>query len=93
MMIHQPIYNVRQISDLKDMVQQSVNLFTEKTAFRIKQNDSTYKSINYKEFKSDMDSLGTAFIKLGLKDSNIAVIGENRYEWCLTYLATVAEPE
>lgn len=89
MMIHQPIYNVRQISDLKDMVEQSAKLFSEKTAFRLKQEDSVYKSITYKEFKSDLDSLGTAFIKLGLKDANIAVIGENRYEWCLTYLATV----
>ncbi|MDE5831104.1 MAG: AMP-binding protein [Clostridia bacterium] len=30
---------------------------------------------------------GTAFIKLGLKGKRIAVIGENRYEWGLSYLA------
>jgi long-chain acyl-CoA synthetase len=89
MMIHQPIYKVRPIRDLKDMVEQSAELFSNKTAFRVKQENSIYKSISYKEFKSEMDSLGTAFIKLGLKNSNIAVIGENRYEWCLTYLATV----
>lgn len=26
---------------------------------------------------------------LGLKDGFIAVVGENRYEWCVTYLATI----
>lgn len=30
---------------------------------------------------------GTAFIKIGLKGKRIAVIGENRYEWGLSYLA------
>lgn len=34
-----------------------------------------------------IDGLGTAFIKLGLKGKRIAVIGENRYEWGLSYLA------
>ena len=34
-----------------------------------------------------VDGLGTAFIKLGLKGKRIAVIGENRYEWGLSYLA------
>ena len=32
---------------------------------------------------------GTAFIKLGLKGKRIALIGENRYEWGLSYLAIV----
>lgn len=30
---------------------------------------------------------GTALIKLGLKGKRIGVIGENRYEWGLSYLA------
>lgn len=30
---------------------------------------------------------GTALIKLGLKGKRIAIIGENRYEWGLSYLA------
>jgi long-chain acyl-CoA synthetase len=89
-MIHQPIYKVRTIKSLKDMLEQSEKLFSEKAAFSVKQSDQTYKPVNYKNFKSDIDSLGTAFIKkLGLKDKFIAVIGENRYEWCVTYLSTV----
>lgn len=83
------IYNVRKISDLKDMLQQSEKLYSNNTAFLIRQNDGDYTHITYKQFKNDVDALGTAFIDMGLKDKFIAVIGENRYEWCLTYLATV----
>lgn len=32
---------------------------------------------------------GTALTYMGLKDKNIALIGENRYEWAVSYLATL----
>ncbi|NSW89611.1 MAG: AMP-binding protein [Firmicutes bacterium] len=85
-----PIYKVRPIRDLKDMVKQSVELFANKNAFWIKADkEENYKGITYSEFKEDIDALGTALINMGLKDKFIAVIGENRYEWCVTYLAVV----
>jgi long-chain acyl-CoA synthetase len=84
-----PIYKVRAINDLKDMLDQSSRLYGEKDAFWIKTKDETYKGIKYNEFKNDVDALGTAFINKGLKDRFIAVLGENRYEWCVTYLAAV----
>jgi long-chain acyl-CoA synthetase len=84
-----PIYKVRAINDLKDMLDQSSRLFGEKDAFWIKTKDETYKGIKYNEFKNDVDALGTALINKGLKDKFIAVLGENRYEWCVTYLAAV----
>lgn len=43
--------------------------------------------MTHKEFRENVNALGTAFIKLGLKDKRIAIIGENRYEWGLAYLA------
>ena len=77
-------YNIRTINDMKDMITQSEKLFGSKNAFLIKKEDS-YKGITYSEFKSNIDALGTALLDLGLKGTNIAVIGENRYEWCVTY--------
>ena len=43
----------------------------------------------YATFRSDIDALGTYFYYNGLKNTNIAVIGENSYNWILTYFATV----
>ncbi len=39
--------------------------------------------------KEDINKLGTALIDLGLESKRIAIIANNRYEWCLTYLATL----
>ena len=41
----------------------------------------------YKKYKEDVYALGTMLSELGMKNEHIAVIGENRYEWCVTYMA------
>lgn len=86
-MTSKPNREIRQIRDLKDMLVQSTELYPENEAFYIKSDNGTYKGIKYMEFKREVDSLGTALADLGLKGKYVAVIGENRYEWCLTYLA------
>ena len=77
-------------TDLKDMINKSTEKFADRPAyvFKTKQNGKLGE-ITYKQFKNDIDALGTALINLGLKDKRIAVIGENRYEWEVSYLATV----
>ena len=82
-MTTKPNREVRRIRDFKDMLQQSVELYPENEAFYLKTNDGTCKGIKYREFKKEVDALGTALVDLGLKGKFVAVIGENRYEWCL----------
>lgn len=83
------IRKVRGINDLKDMLEQSADLFAERDAFWLRTENDNYTGVSYRQFKHEVDSLGTALISLGLKDKFIAVIGENSYEWCLSYLAAV----
>lgn len=85
-----PLYEVRQISNLKEMLNSSSSLYSEKPAFLVKYKGSDdYSPISFKQYKSDVDAFGTALINLGLKSKKIALIGENRYEWAVSYLATV----
>ncbi|MBR0598038.1 AMP-dependent synthetase/ligase [Sinanaerobacter chloroacetimidivorans] len=84
------IYIHRPIRDLKDMIDTSAVLYADKNAFLVKNAPGgKYIPIKFSEFKSDIDGLGTAFMDLGLTGKKIAVIGENRYEWVVTYLAVV----
>jgi long-chain acyl-CoA synthetase len=82
----EPIYQKRKITDIKDMIFQSVNLFGTRNAFLIKGMDGTYYGKTYNDLKNDIDSLGTALIDLGLKGKKIAILSENRAEWCTSYL-------
>lgn len=82
------IHKIVEITDLKDMLKKSGELYGDRSAYRFKTDEpGKFKIITHREYREMVDALGTAFIKLGLKDKRIAVIGENRYEWGLSYLA------
>ena len=84
------IYIHRPIRDLKDMIDTSGELYADQNAFLVKDAPGgPYRPVTFSEFKRDIDRLGTALMDLGLNGKKIAVIGENRYEWVLTYLAVV----
>ncbi len=77
------------ITDLKDMLEKTNNLYGEKTAYKIKIEKGKYITYTHREIRKMIDALGTALINLGLKGKRIAVIGENRYEWEIAYLSIV----
>lgn len=82
--------DVRPISDIKDMWDSSARLFPERPAFMSKdKKKGVYTSITYREAHQASDALGTALLSLGMEGKRIAVIGENRYEWAISYLAVV----
>lgn len=83
------LYDVKNVENLKEMLNHSSALYGEKSAFLINKKNGEFDSISYSQFKEDVDAFGTALLSLGLKNKCIAVIGENRYEWCVTYLATI----
>lgn len=86
------LYEAKEFRNLREVIKNSAKCFADNNAFIIKhkeKKDVTYENITYKQFDEEIDSLGTAFIKHGLKGKRIAVISKNRYEWILTYLATV----
>lgn len=86
--MREAIHEFERFTDLKDMLNKSVEKFGNKPAYVFKTEElGKFKEITYKEFKDDVDALGTSLINLGLKDKKIAVIGENRYEWGVSYLA------
>ncbi len=85
------LYEVRQISTIKEMLTQSADIYADRNAYlrKLKRGDS-YTGVTYAQFKADVWALGTGFAKIGLSGGKrIAVIGENRYEWVLSYLASV----
>lgn len=83
-----PYYDVPEISNLKQLVDYCANIYSDKVAFRyIKNNEET--SITYKTFREDVIALSTFFINQGYNRRHIGLIGENCYEWIVSYFAIV----
>ena len=81
--------NIIQITDLKDMLNKTGEIYGDRPGYKIKVAEGKYKTYTHKEIRNMINYLGTALISMGLKNKRIAVIGENRYEWELGYMAVV----
>ena len=81
--------NMLEVTDLKDMLNKTRELYGDKPGYKIKIGKGQYKTYTHNEIRDMINYLGTALISLGLKGKRIGVIGENRYEWELAYLSVV----
>ena len=88
--MREPIHEFTRFENIKDMLKKSGEQYGDRPAYIFKTDEpGKFREITHKEYREEVDALGTALISLGLKDKRIAVISENRYEWGMAYLATV----
>ena len=88
--MRKPIHKHMEITDLKDMLKKTGELYGDRPAYVYKTEEpGKFTEITHKQFREDIDALGTSLINLGLQGKRIAVISDNRYEWCTAYLAIV----
>lgn len=83
-----PLMDTHEITDLRDMIRKSSEMYAERNAFLVKK-DGKYQPITYMQYMADINALGTKLVDMGLKGEKIAVIGEASYAWAVTYLAVV----
>ncbi|MBQ3136890.1 MAG: AMP-binding protein [Clostridia bacterium] len=74
--------------NLRVLLCESERNFGDRAAFVVKNEEGRPKSITYSRLKKDAECFGTALIyELSLKGKKTAIMGENAYFWCLSYLA------
>lgn len=78
----------RTITDLKDLLVSSAELYGDNIAYLQKWDPKgEFQETTYRQALEDVNGLGTALLARGLGGKRVAVIGENCYQWCSTYLA------
>ena len=89
--MREPIHKFDKFTDLKDMLNQTGEVYGDRPAYIFKTEEKgKFRTITHKEFRENINALGTTLIQMGLKDKRIALISENRYEWELSYLAVAS---
>lgn len=88
-MSHKIVYReLRDFSSIKELMQTAVAETPDKAAFCYKKNGEVVE-VSYKEFYDTTQALGTALSHRGLTDGHLACIGENSYNWIVTYLTVL----
>ncbi len=83
-------YSTREVTDIKEMLRTTARHHRDKAAYLVKDIPGTdFRPITFGQLREDVDALGTKFLDMGLKGKKIAIIGNARYNWLLTYFAVV----
>ncbi len=85
------VYQVDEIKDFRELIRNTAEKYPENIAYKYKAKNGKenveYINKTYAQFKNDIEALSTKLLSMGLAGKKIAVVGNNRYEWCTTYLA------
>ena len=87
-----PIYKTTFIDDMRSLVEEAAQNFPDSTAISYKErpSDKEVKTVSFPQWRDDVRNLGTALISKGLREENIAIVGENTYGWCCSFFAVMA---
>ncbi len=83
------VYNVREISSIRELCDGSCENFSGNTAFVFREGDGV-REVTYGEVYDNIKAFASYLRSLGLEGKKIAVLGKNCYEWALTYLTVCA---
>jgi long-chain acyl-CoA synthetase len=83
-----PAYPADPISDIRDMFDKSTQKFSDKIALQSKKEEH-WIAITYNELRVEVELIACGLAALGLQPakSKLAIIGDNRPEWAISYLA------
>lgn len=87
--IEKHVYNVREISSIKHLVESSCELYSKNVAYLYKQGD-VVREVTFGQVFDDLRAFAVYLNHLGLENEKVAVTGKNSYYWMLTYLAVCA---
>lgn len=85
--INKPFYEIRDIRDFKDLINQSEKLFSERPAYKLRNSDGIYYEVTYSNLRHSVYYLANSLVNDGYNRAHIAVVGANSYNWAVTYLA------
>lgn len=87
-----PIYKTTFIDDIRSLVEEAALNFPDSIAisYKDKPSDKEVKKVTFATWRNDVRNLGTALISSGLREENIAIVGENSYAWCCSFFAVMA---
>lgn len=87
-----PIYPTTFIDDMRSLVEEAAQNFSDNIAISYKENywDKEVKKVTFSQWRDDVRHLGTALIANNLREEKIAIVGENSYGWCCSFFAVMA---
>ena len=87
-----PLYETTMFRDIRDMTENAAIRFGDKNAISYKKKPTSKETLHYtyNEGSDFIRSIATEFISMGMRDTNVAIIGEASPEWVFSYFALMS---
>ena len=87
-----PLYETTHFKDEREMSENVADKYPDRYALSYKDNPAGKEVLHYtfEEGRQYIRALGTEFIAMGMRDQNVAIIGEARPEWVFSYFALMS---
>lgn len=82
----QPINSMKNV---RDILHHARDMYGNDIAYRQIESRGYETAITFRGLSDNTDALGTALLKLGLKDRHVAIIGETSIEWITAWLSVI----
>ena len=84
-----PKQQCEKFASIRDLMDTAASKYGDLVVYRYFIKGSEIGEMTYKEFRSDIDKIGTALSARGLRTATVAVLSESRPEWMVSLLASV----
>ena len=85
------VHKAQEVNDYREMLKMVEQKYSNNIAYKFNKNantpDEEYVNITYKQFIQDIKALSTGLLEIIKERKKVILIGNNRYEWCMSYLA------
>jgi len=85
----QPNFPIYPIETVRDLLFKAEDRYQDRMSIKSKK-DGTFQGLSFVQVREQTEKLATALFELGIeKGDRVGIIGENRIEWAISYLAVV----
>ena len=85
------VHEAQEINDYRELLKMVEEKYSKNIAYKYKKDPNakevTYIEKTYQDFIDDIKAFSTGLLNLELEGKKVILIGNNRYEWCTSYLA------
>ncbi|MBP3940613.1 MAG: AMP-binding protein [Christensenellaceae bacterium] len=82
-------FPAERLRDLRELIRRADRNYGSTIAYKQFGPKRVVEEYTFGDLNNDMNAFGTQLINMGLKDAHIALLGESRYEWVISYLSVL----
>lgn len=77
------------LQDIRELLRRAGKLYSDRVAYKELRPKKQIYEYSFAKLEKDVNAFGTKLLDMGMKDCHIAIIGENSYNWVMSYLTVV----